>query len=292
MDLSSLLQNPKIKLLDGAMGTQLEKYGLQGSGTNSIEHPDIVADIHKQYAQNGSRILITNTITMNRIYIETHKVSIDVKKVNLAAAKLARSAASEDRYVLGNIGPTGKLLKPYGEYAEAEFIKNYKEQAQYLEEGGVDGFIIETMFDLREAVCAVKGCKEGSSLPVIASMAFTTSKKGGRTLMGNSAQECAKLLTDEKVEAVGANCGEIGPFQMSEIIAIFKDTTTLPLVAESNAGKPKVKNSQTVFDMSPDDFASGMLECIRRGATLVGGCCGTTPDHIRALSEILKREPL
>ncbi len=290
VELSAFLKNPQIKLLDGAMGTQLEQYGIEGSGQNSILNPSQVVDIHKQYLNSGSQIIITNTLTMNRIYIETHNLSIDVKEVNLAAVRLARSVISNDQFILGDISSTGKMLKPYGEYSEIEFIDNFKEQSMYLAEGGVDGFIIETMFDVREALCAVNACREVSSLPIIALIAFTTSENGGRTIMGNSAEECAKILTAAGVQATGANCGDIDPIQMAQIVTIFKRATQLPIVAEPNAGKPKLVNNHTVFDMSPEDFVHGISECIRNGATVVGGCCGTTPEHIGCLAKMLERE--
>ena len=154
-----------------------------------------------------------------------------------------------------------------------------------MEEGGVDGFILETMIDLKEALCALRACTEVSTLPVIASMAFSTSKNGGRTIMGNRAEECAIALTEAGANAVGANCGNIDPFQMSEIISIISDSTKLPVLAMPNAGKPKVINRRTMFDMPPPEYLKGIKECVKAGAKMIGGCCGTTPEHIRVLVE-------
>ena len=191
MDLSAFLTNPDAILLDGAMGTQLALRGLNMGGQTNLSNPDVVLDIHKEYSQSGCHILITNTFTMNRVYIETHNVGVDVREVNLAGAQLARLAADKDQYVLGDMSTTWKLLEPYGEISESTAYEAYKEQAGLLAEGGVDGFIIETMFDLREALCALRACKEISFLPVIVSLAFSTSKNGGRTVMGDSAKDCA-----------------------------------------------------------------------------------------------------
>jgi 5-methyltetrahydrofolate--homocysteine methyltransferase len=287
MDLLSFMDTPGTKLLDGAMGTELGRRGFTEGGQNCIYNPGAVVEIHEQYLAVGSQMIITNTLTMNRVYIETHNMDVDVRDVNLAAVSLARSVATDGQFILGDISSTGKMLEPYGEYSEQEFIDTFKEQAILLAEGGVDGFIIETMFDLREALCAVKACREVSFLPVIASIAFTTADRGGRTIMGNSAQECAKQLTEAGVFAVGANCGDLDPVEMADVVCFMKRVTDLHIIAEPNAGKPKLVGHRTVFDLSPEDFARGMSECIEKGATLVGGCCGTTPDHIQALAGIL-----
>jgi 5-methyltetrahydrofolate--homocysteine methyltransferase len=186
------------------------------------------------------------------------------------------------------MGSTGKLLAPYGDHSESQFIDAYREQAGYLEEGGVDGFIVETMFDLREALCAVKACREASSLPVAATMAFTTNKRGGRTVMGDTARECAQRLAEAGVQALGANCGDIDPLQMADVVQEFAEATSLPIVAQPNAGKPVLEKGKTLFKMGPKEFAAGIEECIRRGARLVGGCCGTTIEHIQAIHGIIE----
>lgn len=266
------------------MGTELGRRGLTEGGQSCILHPEVVTDIHKQYAAAGAELLITNTLTMNRIFLQTHNLEIDVEEVNVKAAELARTAARDGQLVLGDVSSTGQFLEPYGEYREEQFVETFKEQATLLAEGGVDGFIIETMIDLREMLCAVRACREVSPLPVIAGMAFATSENGGRTVMGDTVEQCARRLADEGVAAVGANCGDLDPLEMADIVALFHDATELPILAEPNAGKPRLEGDRTVFDLSPWDFAKGVLECVNRGATLVGGCCGTTSDHIRALA--------
>jgi len=224
---------------------------------------------------------------MNRIYIETHSVGVPVRDVNRAGAELARQAANNGQYVLGDISSTGQLLEPYGTYKESQFYDAFKEQAEILGEAGVDGFVIETMFDLREALCALRACKDNFSLPAIASIAFATEAKGGRTIMGNSAEDCAKSLADAGADVIGANCGDIDPAQMAVVVSLLKSATTLPILAQPNAGKPKLVDDKTVFEMTPAPFAAGIAECLRAGARLVGGCCGTTPEHIRAVAGVL-----
>lgn len=277
-------------LLDGAMGTQLAEAGLEMGGQNCLSHPQAVLAIHQHYAACGIDLLITNTLTMNRISIEAHGLGVDLRAVNLAGARLAHEAASPHQYVLGDISATGKLLEPLGDLSEAAAYKAYLEQAGILAEGGVDGFIIETMFDLQEALCALRACKEAAAhLPVLVSMAFNTAARGGRTLMGNSAQACARELEDAGASAVGANCGSLDPFQTAEIIAAMRQATELPLLAQPNAGKPRLEGECTVFDMSPADFAAGIGACLQAGAALVGGCCGTSPAHIRAVAKAFGR---
>jgi len=196
-------------LLDGAMGTQLAARGLEMGGQNCLSNPEAVRDIHRAYVEAGADILITNTLTMNRVYIETHKVGVGVE-VNTAGARLAREAGG-NRPVLGDMSSTGQLLEPYGEGSEAQAFAAFREQAQRLANAGVDGFIVETMLDLREALCAVRACRVVAELPVVMTLSFQTSDHGGRTIMGNSAAEIAEAASAAGVVAVGANCGSLDP---------------------------------------------------------------------------------
>ncbi len=277
-------------MLDGAIGTELDKRGVMGRASNNLDAPEVVLEILREYTACGCEVLTANTLTMNRIYIETHNVGVSVRDINKAGAELARQAAGEDRYVLGDLSSTGQLLEPYGTYKESQFYDAFKEQAEVLAESGVDGFIIETVFDLREAMCALRACKENFSLPVMVSIAFDTEQKGGRTMMGDSAEQCARSLTDAGADAVGANCGSLAPAQMAAVISEIRSATSLPILAQPNAGKPRLVEDKTVFDMAPAQFAEGIAECRRAGARLVGGCCGTTPEHIRVVADSLKRE--
>jgi 5-methyltetrahydrofolate--homocysteine methyltransferase len=275
-------------LLDGAMGTQLAEFGLAPGGQNCVTNPDAVIEVHKKYVNSGVNILITNTLTMNRVYLETHKVNIDVNKVNIAGVKLAKEAA-KDQYVLGDISTTGKLLKPTGKLEEEDAYRSFKEQAGILAEAGADGLIIETMIDLREAVIAVKACREAFDIPVIASMSFDTLKNGiGRTVMGNKAADCAKALADAGAFAVGANCGSLDPYQVAEIVAEMKKAVIVPIIAQPNAGRPRLENKKVFYDMTPEEYAKGLMICVEAGAKLIGGCCGTSPAHIKAAADMLK----
>ena len=287
MSLLEFLKDQKILLLDGAMGTQLDRRGLMSCGRNNLNSPDTVLEIHQEYCLCGCNALTTNTLTMNRIYIETHNVGVDAREVNKAGAELAKQAAAEGQYVLGDISSTGQLLEPYGTYKESQFYDTFAEQAEILAESGIDGFIIETMFDLNEALCALRACKDSFSLPAIVSIAFNTESNGARTIMGDSAEDCAKRLTDTGADVIGANCGDLDPAQMSVVVSLLKTATALPILAQPNAGKPKLIDNLTVYDMDPALFAAGIAECIDAGASLVGGCCGTSPVHIQAVADML-----
>ena len=289
MDLSTAIKNKDVILLDGAIGTELDKRGLMGRASNNLDNPEVVLEIQREYAKCGCDVLTTNTLTMNRIYIETHNLGVPVRDVNWAGVEIAKQAAGRGQYVLGNMSSTGQLLEPYGTYKESQFYDTFKEQAEILAEAGAGGFIIETMFDLREAMCALRACKDKLSLPVMVSIAFATETKGGRTMMGDSAEQCAKSLTDAGADVIGANCGDIDPAQMAVIVSLLKSAMSLPILAQPNAGKPKLVDNETVFDMGPDVFAQGIRECLRAGASIVGGCCGTTPEHIRAVAGLINR---
>jgi len=271
------------------MGTQLDKKGLMSCGRNNLDAPEAVLGIHQAYVRAGCDALTANTLTMNRLYIETHHVGVSVCDVNRAGAALARQAAGSDRCVLGNLSSTGQLLEPYGSYREAEFRDGFREQAEALADAGIDGFIIESMFDLREAVCALRACKEVSAVPVLVSIAFQTNRNGGRTMMGDTAEQFARRLTDVGADGIGANCGDLDPGQMAEVVAILRASTDLTIAAQPNAGKPRLVDDRTVFDMEPGPFAEGIAQCIEAGARLVGGCCGTTPEHIKAVKQMIEK---
>jgi len=290
MSLLELLNSDrKTIFIDGAMGTQLGEAGLEMGGQNCVTNPEAVLAIHKQYAACGVDLLITNTLTMNRANLEAHNVGVEVREVNLAGVRLAKAAAAVGQYVLGDMSSTGKLLKPYGQLPEEDAFAAFKEQATILAEGGVDGLIVETMFDLREALCALRAAKEACDLPIVTSIAFNTAGNEGRTVMGNTARQCAEALTEAGAVAVGANCGSVDPLEMALIVAMMREATSLPIIAQPNAGKGRLADKALVFDMSPAAFAAGAEECVRAGARLVGGCCGTSPAHIQAMVELIGR---
>ena len=289
MDVLDRIKNNYIVLLDGAMGTELEKRGSEMGGRTNLVNPGHVLSVHQDYTGAGADILITNTLTMNRINIEFHGQDIDIEDANKAGAELARRAATKNQLVLGDISSTGQFLEPYGEYTEEQFYNNFTEQAEILKRGGVDGFIIETVSDLREAACALKACRDVSDGPVLLCLSFSSAERGGYTIMGNTAEETSRVAEEYGATAVGANCGELEPEKMAELASLFRKSTSLPVIIQPNAGKPVLGNDGTTsFSMGPEEFAEALLRCIDKGATLIGGCCGTTPDHIRAVAKRIR----
>jgi 5-methyltetrahydrofolate--homocysteine methyltransferase len=285
MDFLNYIHQKKPVIFDGAMGTELAKRGLAlNGGVNNLSHPDQVIAVHKSYIESGSEVISTNTFTMNPIYLKTHNIEIDMVKVNQAGVRLAKKAGA--KYVLGDMGPTGQLMEPYGLYGEKEMIECYQAQALVLAEAGVDGFIIETMMDLREALCALKACKMVSTLPVVVTLTLYAKDSGGRTLMGQTLAACAAAVEKEGGAVIGTNCGEFDPLEIARVVAELKRKTDLPILVQPNAGKPKLVKEETIYNMTPEVFAEGVLKCIEAGATLVGGCCGTTPEHIKAVARL------
>lgn len=287
MDLKSFLEKKQTVLLDGAMGTQLISKGIEPGAAPNIVSPEVVSEIHREYIQSGSDIITTNTFILNRIYLETHNINVDIFEANRAGVNIAKNISKEGTYVLGNIGLTGQLLEPYGTYKEEQFYNAFKEQAEILAENGVDGFIIETQSDLREALCALKACKSILGLPVIVSFTFSKNPRGFVTMMGNFLEDCVEKAIHEGAHVVGSNCGELDPFEMAEVVSAIKSISKVPVIIQPNAGKPKLADNKTIYNMTPGAFAEGIKKCIEAGAKLVGGCCGTTPEHIRKVRELL-----
>ncbi len=278
------MANKKVVLLDGGLGTELARRGCEMSGLSNARNAGSVTAIHRDYRLAGSDILLSNTFTLNRISMEARGLDVDIREINAAAIQLVKEASEGKCLVFGDIGPTGKLLQPYGDYSESQFYDCYAEQVEILIEAGAEGIIIETITDLREGICALRAAKDNTGLPVILSLAFSTIDRGGRTVMGSSVEEASASAEELGAAAVGANCGSLDPAQMAEIVRLFKSSTSLPVVIQPNAGIPKLIKGETVFDMEPQEYAEGLMKCIEQGASIVGGCCGTTPAHIKALA--------
>jgi len=287
MDLRTAFSSGRRLILDGAMGTLP---GMSGSDVN-LTDPERVLQAHVGYIRAGSQALITNTLRLNRCYVGYHDLAVDISAANRAGARLARQAAGADHYVLGNIGPVGKLLDPYGEATVQGCTAAFMEQAALLAEEGVDGFIIETMMDVNEACLAVAACRHTApSLPVMTSVVFETAAHGGRTLMGQSAGECARKLAEEHADVIGTNCGSLTGPELKDIIGTFRRATSLPLLVELNAGTPTLAHGQTRHGVGISEFVERTKDCIKSGASVVGGCCGTTPEYIAALSKKLRAQ--
>jgi 5-methyltetrahydrofolate--homocysteine methyltransferase len=284
-------------LLDGAMGTQLIARGIQAGTCNeylNVESADIISDIHHAYLQAGSDAIITNTFGGNKYALSRHGFAGEIARINKAGAKLARRAAWKEKYVLGDIGPSGDFLEPLGALKPDELRDAFAAQAEALSEGGVDGFIIETMTDLDEAVIAVEAVKSiPGGLPVLVSMAFDRAGDNFKTMMGVSVKDAVSKIVPLNVDAIGFNCGTMSLDDYVElarrfITAVRELSEDTAICAEPNAGRPELVEGKAVYKVSPEDFAR-MAEIIHSaGASIIGGCCGTGPEHIQAIAKRLK----
>jgi 5-methyltetrahydrofolate--homocysteine methyltransferase len=281
----------RILLLDGGMGTELIKHGIpQGVCSESwnAEKPEIIKKVHKSYFDAGSDVVLTNSFGGNQIKLTSHGLGEKCHELNLAAAKLAVESKPEGKYVAGSMGPTGKFLQPHGEFTEEEFVAAYSLQAKALTEGGVDFLLIETQYDLKEALCALKAAKESSSLPVFVTMTFNINPRGYFTLMGNSVSQCIEEFEKKDVPGVGTNCN-LNSADMVDLVKVMREATPLPLIVQANAGQPKISSDgKVVYSQEIEDYVSYIPQMIQNGANLIGGCCGTNPDYIKRMAEVIK----
>jgi 5-methyltetrahydrofolate--homocysteine methyltransferase len=289
--LSALLQNRvdggAPVLLDGGMGTLLQDRGLDDGGAGelwNVEHPEAVRETHEAYARAGARILTTNTFGGTRPRLQMHGLEDRVYELNRAAAALARSVAVEHgALVAGDLGPTGELLAPLGTLQPDEAQAIFEEQLRGLRDGGIDLVLIETMSDLAEVEAAVAAARSVvPDLPVVATLSFDTNL---RSMMGVRPADAVTALAAAGVDAVGANCGR-GPQEMEAIAAELAGARPegLLLVAQTNAGLPQVVGDHFEYDKSPGELAEHAARLHTIGIDLIGACCGSTPEHIAAMS--------
>jgi len=297
-------------LLDGATGTQLFARGAEPGRCNdwlNVESPDVVMEIHRAYFDAGSDAVLTNTFSANRYALARHGYADKVSEINRAGAQVARKAAGEgvpvakhrdwapdQWYVLGDIGPTGDFLEPLGALRADQVREAYVEQVRGLREGGVDGFIIETMTALDELSLAIEAARSaGGGLPVFASMSFDKGSAGFRTMMGVDVPTAVSKMISLGVDAAGFNCGTASLDEYVELaeayVAAARSSRKKALVfAEPNAGKPELEDGRAVYKVSPAEFAAACGRILKAGIHILGGCCGTSPQHIRAVAEALR----
>jgi len=280
----------RVVLLDGGMGTELIRHGFPpGECPESwnIEKSEIVKKIHKSYYDSGSDVVLTNSFGGSKIKLASHCLEEKCYELNYDAASLANEVKPSGKFVAGSMGPTGKFLKPQGEFTEGEFEDAYAIQAKALTEGRVDFLLIETQYDLKEALCALRAARRSSNLPVFVTMTFNRNPRGFFTFMGNSASQCIEELEAKDVPAVGTNC-TLDSKDMVDLIKIMRDTTALPLIAQANAGQPVLLSDGSVtYSQNVDDYVSFIPQMIKNGANIIGGCCGTNPDYIKRMAQII-----
>ena len=281
-------------VLDGAMGTELLARGFgrrECLELWNVTDPDVVADIHRGYFAAGSDVVHTNTFGGSRPKLAAYHCQERTQELNEAGARLAVSVRDEvapGRIVAGDVSSTGRLLRPMGDMDAGELEEVFAEQVEALARGGVDLVSIETMFDLEEARIAVKAAREVCRLPVSASLTFNRTPKGYRTMMGVTPQQAVETLLAQGADVVGCNC-TLTADDMIELVGELRRVTEGPLLAEPNAGQPRLQDGHTVYDETAEHFAQGALAIVAQGADLVGGCCGTNASFIAALVAALGR---
>ena len=276
-------------LADGAMGTQLMLAGLeQGSCGEAwnVTSPERVLAIQRRYAEAGSDCLLTNTFGGSRIMLSRHGNGDKVPEINRASVAIARQAfAGREGFVIGDIGPFGGLMEPYGEFTEAQVRDAFIEQAKALVEAGADAIIVETQTSLEELLLGINAAREAGAACVIGSMAYDVTLDGStfRTMMGIDPEHAAQFMQQHGVDIVALNCGTGMDMDRARQAAIrYRAVTDLPLMIQPNAGQPKLVNMKVVYDETPEQMVAGVIPLLEAGANIIGGCCGSTPEHIRA----------
>ncbi len=291
MTITEKIKQGRILVSDGAWGTFLQAKGLKPGECPelwNIDRPDDVFDIAKSYIDAGSDMIETNSFGGSYFKLKPYGLQDRAFEINKAAAEISRKAAGPDKHVLGSIGPTGKILL-MGDVTYNDMYEAFKIQAQGLEAGGADALVIETMSDIEEAVAAVKAASENTNCEIICTMTFERSgDKEFHTMMGITPAEMVNQIIDSGASIIGANCGN-GIQNMVQISELIREVNSeIPILIHANAGAPIYKNGETIFPESPDEMASFVKTLIDAGANIIGGCCGTTPEHIQKIVKIAK----
>lgn len=286
------IKSGKVLISDGAWGTFLQAKGLVPGECPelwNITRANDVLDIAKGYIEAGSDMIETNSFGGSKYKLQHYGLEDRVFELNKAAAEISRKAAGPDKFVLGSIGPTGRILM-MGDVTSEELYEAFKEQAVALEAGGADAIMIETMSDLDEAIQAIKAAKENTDCEVFCTMTFEkTVQNEFRSMMGVSPTDMVQQIISAGADLIGANCGN-GTRDMVEIVKeIRHGNTEIPVLIHSNAGMPIYKDGATVFPETPEEMAKYTHKLIEAGANIIGGCCGTTPAHIAGIVDIVRK---
>jgi 5-methyltetrahydrofolate--homocysteine methyltransferase len=295
MSRESLLEaiQKRVLLSDGAMGTQLQQAGLESGGcgeTWNLDHPDRILKIQRAYVEAGSDILLTNTFGASRIMLNRHDEGDRTAEINQAAVGIAREALGGRGFVLGDIGPFGGLMEPYGEIAREEVVRAFREQARALIQGGADGIIVETQTALEELEIAIEAAREAGASVIIGSVAFDRmlDEDDVRTMMGISPEQAAEFMAKHGCHIAALNCGTgVDMKTAANIVRRYIATCGLPVMAQPNAGQPVLINMKVHYNETPEEMSAGLPGLLEAGARIVGGCCGSTPEHIRRFRQIL-----
>ena len=284
----------RVLLGDGAMGTQLQQAGLESGGCGeawNLDHPDRVLAIQRAYAEAGSDCIITNTFGASRIMLERHGQADRTAAINEAGARITRQAfGGRDGFVLGDIGPFGGLMEPYGEIAVSRVEQTLRQQARALVAGGVDAIIIETQTALEELEIAIAAAREAGAPVVIGSLAYDkmADEDEVRTMMGVSPEMAAEFMAEREVDILALNCGTgVDVAMATDVVRRYRRVSGRPIMAQPNAGQPVLENFKVVYHETAEQMARDLPGLVRAGASIVGGCCGSTPAHIRRFRQVL-----
>ncbi len=288
----SRLEKKKILIADGGWGTELQNRGLppgEPPEAWNLSRPEDVLAVARSYVEAGADIILTNTFGGSPLKLAKVHLEDKLLEINRQGARISKQAAGDQALVFASIGPSGEFMAPLGTISEGDMVQGFAEQAKALAAGGADGIVVETMMDLAEAKAALRAAKESTSLPVAVTMTFNRGPKGYATLMGTRPDQAAVELEKAGADIVGANCGA-GIDQMFELMKMMHSAADLPIWCKPNAGLPELVDGKTVYRETPEMMASKLRALVQAGATIIGGCCGTTPAHIRAF--ILERNKL
>lgn len=278
-------------VLDGATGTNLMAAGMPiGVCPEAwvMEHQDVLYDLQSAYVKAGTNIVYAPTFTGNRIKLEEYGLEDRIEEINTELVRLSKRAVDGKALVAGDMTMTGKQLFPLGDLMFEELVDVYKEQASILDHAGADLFVVETMMSLQECRAAVIAIKEVSDLPIMVTLSYN---EDGCTLFGTPPETAVVVLQSLGVDAIGINCST-GPMEMVELVEKMAQYSTVPILAKPNAGLPELEDDKTVYKMTPQEFADAAVALVNAGASIVGGCCGTTPEHIKALSDAVRELPI
>lgn len=290
LPISQRLASGEVLIADGATGTMLLEAGLPMGMPGEawvLERPEVIMKLHRAYVEAGSQIILTTTFGGTRARLRAAGLDVQAAEINRRAAEIARQVAGDDLYVGGDIGPTGEMMAPLGSLTYEAAVEMFAEQAQALAAGGADCIYIETMSDLNEAKAAVEGARQACDLPVFCTFSFDTH---GRTSMGISPTQAAQAMADLGVPTIGANCGH-APEEVLDILPQLRAAApNTYLIAKPNAGVPRIIKRQVVYDADPERMAELARRYVELGASIVGACCGSSPQHIAAIREAVISE--
>ena len=284
----------RVLLCDGAMGTQLQLAGLEPGGCGeawNVDHPDRLLSIQRAYVDAGSDCLLSNTFGGCRVMLERHDHGEDVAAINAAGVELARQAFGDrPGFVIGDIGPFGGLMEPHGDIPEQRVRDAFAEQAAALVAAGADAVIVETQTALEELTLGIEAARNAGAPCIIGSMAYDVTRDGSRlrTMMGIGPEQAAEFMRDAGIDIVALNCGSgVDVTWAAKAVKLYREVCDLPTMAQPNAGQPVLENMKVMYKQMPEDMVAELPALLDAGVRIVGGCCGSTPDHIRLFRKVI-----